>query len=159
MYDLQAVAFSADVTRASSLKLSRDTSQRTYPDSGSRAPFHSASHHEQSPDQIEEFALINRYHIKMMTYFLDKLKNTPDGDGNLLDHSLVLYGSPMGDSNVHGHKRVPFVLAGHASGRVQGNMHVRAPDDTPQANALLTVLHSLGVNAESIGDSTGTFSI
>ena len=159
MYDLQALAFSADVTRASSLKLSRDTSQRTYPDSGSRAPFHGASHHEQDPDQIEEFALINRYHVKMMTYFLDKLKNTPDGDGNLLDHSLVLYGSPMGDSNVHGHKRVPFVLAGHASGRVRGNMHVRAPDDTPQANALLTVLHSLGVNVESIGDSTGTFSI
>ena len=159
MYDLQALAFSADVTRASSLKLGRDTSQRTYPDSGTPAPFHSASHHQQDPAQIEDFALINRHHIDVLTYFLDKLRNTPDGDGNLLDHSLILYGSPMGDSNVHGHKRVPFVLAGHASGTVSGNRHVRAAEDTPQANALLTVLHSLGVHRESIGDSTGTFSI
>ncbi len=159
MYDLQAVAFSADVTRAASLKLGRDTSQRTYPDSGTSAPFHSASHHRQDPEQIEDFALINRHHIDVLTHFLDKLRNTPDGDGNLLDHSLILYGSPMGDSNVHGHKRVPFVLAGHASGQVQGNLHVRAPDDTPQANALLTVLHKLGVRDEIFGDSTGVFSI
>ena len=159
MYDLQALAFSADVTRVSSLKLGRDTSQRTYPDSGTSSPFHSASHHRQDPPQIEEFALINRHHIDVLTYFLDKLRNTPDGDGNLLDHSLILYGSPMGDSNVHGHKRVPFVLAGHASGQVRGNLHVRAPDDTPQANALLTVLHKLGVEDEAFGDSTGVFSI
>ena len=159
MFDLQVVAFSADVTRAASLKLGRDTSQRTYPDSGTSAPFHSASHHRQDPEQIEDFALINRHHIDVLTHFLDRLRNTPDGDGNLLDHSLILYGSPMGDSNVHGHKRVPFVLAGHASGRVQGNLHVRARDDTPQANALLTVLHKLGVRDEIFGDSTGVFSI
>lgn len=159
MYDLQALAFSADVTRVSSLKLARDTSQRTYPDSGTNAPFHSASHHRQDPEQIEKFSLINRHHIDVLTYFLEKLRNTPDGDGNLLDHSLILYGSPMGDSNVHGHKRVPFVLAGHASGQIQGNLHVIAPDDTPQANALLTVLHKLGIKDESFGDSTGVFSI
>ena len=159
MFDLQALAFAADVTRSSTLKLSRDVSPRTFPDSGSDTGFHSASHHQQKPEMIEDFAKINHYHVEVLTYFLDKLKNTPDGDGNLLDHSLVLYGSPMGDGNIHGHKRVPVLLAGRASGRVRGNMHVRANDDTPQANALLTVLHALGVEVETIGDSTGTFSI
>ena len=159
MFDLQALAFAANVTRASTLKLSRDVSPRTFPISGSDTPFHSASHHQQKPEMIEDFAKINRYHVEMLTYFLDKLKNTPDGDGNLLDHSLVFYGSPMGDGNIHGHKRVPVLLAGRASGRVQGNTHVRAAEDTPQANALLTVLHALGVDVETIGDSTGTFSI
>ncbi len=159
MFDLQALAFAADVTRSSTLKLSRDVSPRTFPTSGSDTGFHSASHHQQKPEMIEDFAKINHYHVEVLTYFLDKLKNTPDGDGNLLDHSLVLYGSPMGDGNIHGHKRVPVLLAGRASGRVRGNMHVRADDDTPQANALLTVLHALGVDVETIGDSTGTFSI
>jgi hypothetical protein len=95
----------------------------------------------------------------MLAYYIDKLKNTPDGDGNLLDHTLVLYGSPMGDGNVHGHKRVPIVLMGHANGRFQGNLHVRANDDTPQANILLSVVQKLGVDVESVGNSTGTFVI
>jgi hypothetical protein len=159
MYDLQAVAFAAEITRVATLKLSRDTSQRTYPESGTSLPFHSASHHQQKPKLIEEFARINRYHVSVLPHFLEKLKNTPDGDGSLLDHSLILYGSPMGDSNVHGHKRVPLVLAGHASGQVKGNLHVRAKDDTPQANALLSVVRKLGVDVESVGDSTGTLSI
>ena len=159
MFDLQTLAFAADVTRVATLKLSRDTSQRTYPTSGCDTPFHSASHHSQKPKAIEELAKINRYHVSMFAYFLEKLKATPDGDGNLLDHSLVLYGSPMGDSNVHGHKRVPFLLGGRASGQMRGGLHVRAKDDTPQANALLSILHKLGVDVESIGDSTGTLSI
>ena len=95
----------------------------------------------------------------MLAYFIDKLKNTPDGDGNLLDHSLVLYGSPMGDGNIHGHKRVPMVLLGHASGTLQGNLHLRCPDETPEANILLTTLHKLGMKTESIGDSTGPLAI
>jgi len=143
----------------STLKMCRDVSPRTFPESGSDTPFHSASHHQQKPEMVEDFAKINRHHVGMLTHLLDKLKNTPDGDGNLLDHSLVLYGSPMGDGNIHGHKRVPLALVGHASGAVKGNLHVRAADDTPQANALLTTMHSLGVDIESIGDSTGTFSI
>lgn len=159
MYDLQVLAFAAEVTRVSALKLSRDTSNRTFPESGSTTPFHTASHHQQKPDMIEDKAKINRYHVGLLAYFLDKLKSTPDGDGNLLDHSLVFYGSPMGDGNIHGHKRVPLLLLGRASGPVRGNMHVRAKDDTPQANVLLTVMHALGVNVEHVGNSTGLISI
>jgi len=113
----------------------------------------------EAPKQIEEFAKINVYHHSLVGYFADKLKNTPDGDGNLLDHSLVLYGSAMGDSNVHTHKRVPFLLLGHGSGTVKGNLHLVAREGTPQANGLLTILHKLGVETESIGDSTGTIAI
>lgn len=87
------------------------------------------------------------------------MKNTPDGDGSLLDHSMVLYGSPMGDSNVHNHKRVPLVLLGHANGQLKGNLHVRTPDGTPTANVLLTMLHKLGVNVDKFGDSTGEIAI
>jgi len=159
MFDLQVLAFAAEVTRVSTFKLSRDTSNRTFPESGCSTPFHSASHHQEKPDTIEEKAKINRYHVGMFAYFLEKLKNTPDGDGNLLDHSLILYGSPMGDGHVHGHKRVPMVLAGRAGGRVKGNLHVRAKDDTPQANLLLTIVQTLGVTTDKVGDSTATFSI
>jgi hypothetical protein len=95
----------------------------------------------------------------MLPYFLEKLKNTPDGDGSLLDHSMVMYGSPMGDSNVHNHKRVPLVLLGHANGQLKGNLHVRTEDGTPTANVLLTMLHKLGVNVDKFGDSTGEIAI
>jgi hypothetical protein len=159
MFDLQHLAFSADITRVATLKLGRDTSNRVFPESGSMTPFHSASHHGDTPSGIKDLAKINTYHISLMAYFLDKLKNTPDGDGNLLDHSLVLFGSGMGNSNVHAHKRVPFVLAGHASGAVKGNIHVRTKEETPQANGLLTIMHKLGVEVEEVGDSTGPIAI
>jgi hypothetical protein len=155
MFDLQAIAFMAGITRVSSFKMSRDVCQRTYPESGVKTSFHSCSHHGEAPTKIAEFAKLNQYHVSKVAYFLDKLKNTPDGDGNLLDHSLVLYGSPMGDSNVHNHKRLPLFLAGHANGAFKGNNHVVTKDGTPMANALLTVLHKLGIDAKSIGDSTG----
>lgn len=159
MFDLQVLAFSADVTCVSSHKLSRDVSNRVFAESGNRTPFHSSSHHGSTPKGIEEYAKINRYHIDLLGYFLDKLKNTPDGDGNLLDHSLVLYGSPMGDSNVHAHKRVPMLLVGSANGKLKGNTHVRAADETPTANLLVAILQKLGVEQYSIGDSTGVLSI
>jgi hypothetical protein len=159
MFDLQALAFTTDTTRVSAFKMSRDVCQRVYPESGVKAPFHSASHHGETPAKIADFAKINRYHVSLIPYFLEKLKNTPDGDGNLLDHSLVFYGSPLGDSNAHNHKRVPVFLAGHASGRVKGNLHVRCQDTTPMANVLLTILHKAGMNVESIGDSTGVIAI
>ena len=120
MFDLQVLAFAADVTRVSTFKLSRDTSNRVFAESGCMTPWHSASHHGERAETIEDQAKINRYHLTMLAYFADKLKNTPDGDGNLLDHSLVLYGSPMGDGNVHGHRRVPLVLMGNANGALQG---------------------------------------
>jgi len=159
MFDLQVLAFAAEVTRVSSFKMSRDTSQRVFPGSGVKTPFHSLSHHGEKPDTVEELARLNRYHITTVAYFLDKLRNTPDGDGNLLDHSLVVYGSPMGDSNVHGHKRVPLLLAGHASGKVKGNLHLATESGTPMANAWLAVLQRLGVSADKFGDSTAPLAI
>ncbi len=159
MFDLQALAFAADVTRVSSFKMSRDTSNRVFPESGIKTPFHTMSHHGSTPSKILDYAKLNLYHMGLMPYFLDKLKNTPDGDGNLLDHTLLLYGSPMGDSNVHAHKRLPVLIAGRANRKVKGNLHLKCADETPYANVLLTVLHRLGVDQDSIGDSTGEVAI
>ena len=159
MFDLQALAFMTDVTRISTFKLSRDVCMRVYPESGVATPFHSCSHHGESPARIAEFAKINKYHVGLLPYFFEKLRSTPDGDGNLLDNSLILYGSPMGDSNAHNHKRVPIMLMGKAGGAVKGNNHVRVKDETPMANVLLTMMNKLGVVTEQVGDSTGTIAI
>ena len=120
MFDLQALAFMTDTTRVSAFKMSRDVSGRVWPESGVKTPFHPCSHHGENPARIAEFAKLNRYHVSLLPYFLQKLKNTPDGDGNLLDHSMVLYGSPMGDSNVHNHKRVPDGPGGPRQRRIEG---------------------------------------
>ena len=160
MFDLQALAFTAGITRVSAFKMSRDVSQRVWAETGVRTAFHSASHHGGNPQRVEDFAKINRYHVSLVPYFLERLKNTPDGDGNLLDHTLVLYGSAMGDSNLHNHKRCPLFLAGHANGAIKGNLHFKAPDATPMANVFLTLLHRLGVDhLDTFGDSTGEVSI
>ena len=159
MFDLQALAFMTDTTRVSAFKMSRDVSGRVWPESGVKTPFHPCSHHGETPAKIAEFAKLNRYHVSLLPYFFQKLKDTPDGDGSLLDHSMVLYGSPMGDSNVHNHKRVPMILVGHANGALKGNLHVREKDGTPTANILLTMLQKLGVKTESFGDSNGTVAI
>src|SRR5580658_2857076 len=155
MFDLQVLAFRAEITRVSAFKLSRDTSNRIFPESGVDTPFHTLSHHLGRPAPIAEFAKLNRYHVGVVSYFLEKLKSTPDGDGNLLDHALVLYGSPMGDSNAHNHRRLPLFLAGHAGGALGGNLHRVCEGGTPHANCLLTVLHRLGVDIDRRGDSTG----
>ena len=156
MFDLQALAFASDITRVFAFKLGRDASNRAYPESGFKGAFHSASHHQEKDEKILDFAKINKYHVSMVPYFLEKLRNTPDGDGTLLDNSVVIYGSPMGDSNVHNHKRVPLFIAGHAGGSLRGNMHVKAAEGTPLANAMLTVAHKLGLDeVQSFGDSTG----
>jgi hypothetical protein len=159
MFDLQVLAFSSEATRVSSFKLSRDTSNRVFPESGIKSPFHAMSHHGSLPSKILEYAKLNVYHMGLFPYFLDKLKNTPDGDGSLLDHSLILWGSPMGDSNVHAHKRLPVLLAGRAGGQVKGNLHLKCKDETPYANVLLTMLRKLGVDQDTIGDSTGEVAI
>jgi len=160
MFDLQVLAFATEVTRVSSFKMGRDVSARVFPESGVSTPFHALSHHGDKSATIEEFARLNRYHVSTAAYFLEKLKNTPDGDGNLLDHTLVMYGSPMADGNRHSHKRLPLFLAGHANGQLKGNLHFKAPLGTPMANALLTVLHKLGVDdVDHIGDSTGVLAI
>jgi hypothetical protein len=160
MFDLQALAFASDLTRVFAFKLGRDASNRTYPESGFKGAFHSSSHHGEKEDRIVDFATINTYHVSMVPYFLEKLKNTPDGDGSLLEHTMLVYGSPMGDSNLHNHKRVPFFVAGHAGGAVRGGLHLRAPDGTPLANVMLSVLHKLGLDdMPSFGDSTGEFDL
>ncbi len=160
MFDLQAIAFASDITRVFAFKLGRDASNRVYPDSGVKTAFHSASHHQEREDRIQDFAKINRYHVSMIPYFLAKLKSIPDGDGTLLDNTLLLYGSAMGDSNVHNHKRVPLFLAGRAGGRLPGGLHVRVDDGTPVANAMLAVLHTLGLeDVDKFGDSTGAVNL
>ena len=160
MFDLQALAFMSDLTRVFSFKMGRDASGRVYPESGTTRGFHPASHHGEREDRVLEFAKINTYHVSLIPYFLEKLKNTPDGDASLLDRTMVVYGSPMGNSNVHNHKRCPLFLAGHANGHLKGNSHVITEDRTPMANVMLTLLHKLGRHdLESFGDSTGTLSI
>ena len=160
MFDLQALAYAADITRVFSLKLARDASSRVYPLSGSGAGFHNASHHGDREALILDFEKINRYHVGLLPYFLEKLKNTPDGDSNLLENTLLIYGSPMGDPNVHNHKRVPLLLAGRMGGKLKGNLHLKAPDGTPMANVFLSLLHGLGLDdMEHFGDSTGEFDL
>src|SRR3954469_24881077 len=154
MFDLQALAFAADITRVFALKLSRDVSNRVFSDAGATTGFHIASHHNEREDRITDFAKINRYHVGLIPYLLEKLKQMPDEDGSVLDNSLIVYGSPMGNPNVHNHKRCPLVFAGHAGGRLKGNIHLVAPDGTPMANAMLAGLQSLGVGIDTFGDST-----
>ena len=155
MFDLQALAFASDTTRVIAFKMGRDASNRGY-----QAAFHSASHHQDRDERITDFAKINKYHISMLPYFLAKLKNTPDGDSTLLDNTLVLYGSPMGNSNVHNHKRCPLFLAGHAGGALKGGLHHKAADGTPMANVMLSVTHMLGMDDfKSFGDSTAAYDL
>lgn len=159
MFDLQVLAFKGDITRVSSFKLGVDRSPRIYPESGVTTPFHALSHHREEPGKIEEYAKLNAYHVSKAVYFLERLRNSPDGDGNLLDHSMVLYGSPMGDSHVHDHRHLPLFLAGRANGALKGNLHVNCPGGAPMANVLLTLMRRLGVEIDRIGDSTGEVAI
>ena len=155
-YDLTALAFQADVTRVSTLLGARDLTNRNYPASGTNTGFHGGSHHAENPQRIADYARINRYHVQMLAYFLDKLKSIPDGDGTLLDHSVVLYGSNMGNSNQHQHYDVPHILAGGASGQLKGGRHLAYASKTvPTGNLLLSILDMFGINQEQIGDSTG----
>jgi hypothetical protein len=157
MFDLQALAFQADVTRVFSFKMGRDASSRVYPESGITKGFHPASHHGNKPSNILEFAQINRYHVSLLPYFLEKLQSIQDGDASLLDRSVILYGSPMADGNIHNHKRCPLIVLGGANGRLPGNMHVKAPAGTPMANVMLDVLHRVGLDdIDQFGDSTAT---
>jgi hypothetical protein len=156
-FDLQVLAFRADITRVSTVLYARDLTARTYPESGVNSPFHGASHHAENPGNIEKYSHINQYHVKCLAYFLDKLKNIPEADGrNLLDHSLVLYGTNMGDSNQHLHYDVPHILAGGASGQLKGGRHLSYPAKTvTTGNLLLSVLDLFGIHQDNIGDSTG----
>ena len=158
MFDLQALAFASDMTRVFSLKMGRDSSARVFPESGTDRPFHPASHHGGREEAILDFAKINRYHVGMLPYFLEKLKGLEDGDGNMLDKTMILYGSPMADGNLHNHRRAPLFVLGGANGKLEGGLHLKAPDGTPMANVMLSLMHALGHDdMESFGDSTGAF--
>ena len=159
MFDMQVVAFASDVTRVVAFKLSRDVSNRVYPETGVNTGFHIASHHGEREERILDLAKINKYHVGLVPYFLKKLKDTPDGDSNLLENSLLIYGSPMGNSNVHNHKRCPLFLAGHAGGALKGNLHIKAADGTPMANAMLGALRGVGLELESFGDSNAVMDL
>ncbi len=159
MFDVQALAFESDVTRVFSFKMGRDSSARVYPESGTDTPFHPASHHGGVEDRILDFAKINSYHVSMLPYFLESLAKIQEGDKTMLDKTMIVYGSPMADGNLHNHRRAPLIVLGGANGQLEGNMHLRAPDGTPMANAMLSLMHKLGMDDfESFGDSTGEFS-
>jgi len=155
MYDLQVLAWQAEITRVSTFLMCKELSGQVYPKSGIRDPFHTLSHHSNVQENKDRFTQLNQYHMKLFTHFLAKLKATPDGDGTLLDHSLVLYGSGMSDGNSHNHTDLPVVLAGGASGRLKGGRHIQNPKDTPMANLLLSMLDVLKVPTDSFGDSSG----
>lgn len=158
MFDLQALAFASDMTRVFSFKLGRDGSARVYPESGIDKPFHPASHHGGNEKNITDFAEINRYHIGMLPYFLNRLEEMQEGEGNLLEKTAIIYGSPMGDPNVHNHKRCPLILLGGGNGALSGGLHLRADDTTPMANVMLSLMHNLGMDdMTSFGDATGEF--
>jgi Protein of unknown function (DUF1552) len=159
MFDLQMLAFRSDITRVFSFKLGRDGSNRVYKESGSTGAFHIVSHHAENPERVRELAKINEYHVSMLPYLLKQLKETADGDGTMLDNSVVIYGSPMGNPNQHNHKRVPFLVAGHAGGAIKGGVHLKAKNGTPLSNVMLSLLHMLGHDTlQGFGDSGGTFS-
>jgi hypothetical protein len=160
MFDLQALAFQADITRVFSFKMGRDASSRVYPESGVSKGFHPASHHGNRPANIVDYGLINKYHVSLLPYFMERLKSVQEGDATLLDKSLIIYGSPMGDGNVHNHKRCPFIALGGANGQLSGNVHHRAPAGTPMANVMLTLMHKIGLtDVAQFGDSTGEYSL
>jgi hypothetical protein len=160
MFDFQVLALESDMTRVISFKTGRDASSRTYPESGTNKGFHPASHHGGREANILDFNLINRYHVSMLPYFLEKLKNTQDGDSNLLERSTIIYGSPMADGNIHNHRRCPLLLLGHGNGKLEGNVHLKAPDGTPMADVMLSVMHNLGLTEiKSFGDSSGAFAL
>jgi hypothetical protein len=160
MFDIQVLALQTDMTRVISFKTGRDAQNRVFPECESKQPFHPASHHGNREDRIMEFNKICRFRVGQMAYFLDKMKNTMDGDASLLDKTMIIWGSPMADSNIHNHRRCPLVLFGRANGLLKGGTHVKAPDGTPMANVMLTLLHRLGLDdLQQFGDSTAEFAV
>jgi hypothetical protein len=160
MFDLLVLAWRADITRIATFMVSRELSNRVYPKSGVTEGFHNASHHSEIPANIDRLARLNEYHTRVgVGYFLRKLAETKDGDGSLLDHAMVVYGSGMANPNQHDHDPLPVLLAGGGAGRLQGGRHLHASEGTPFANLLVSVLGKLGVPVDSFGDSTGALEV
>jgi hypothetical protein len=159
MLDLQVLAFKADITRIATMMFSRDLSAKVYPESGVPDAYHALSHHQDDPTRMARYSKINAYHVMIAAYFLDKLRSTVEGDATLLDNSLVMYGSPMGNSNAHDHIALPVFIAGGGAGRYQGNRHIVSAPHTPLANFFMTVAEKEDVHLSSFGDSTGLMEV
>jgi hypothetical protein len=155
MCDLQVLAYQADLTRVITFMLGREFSGVTYPQIGVPDAHHPVTHHQQEPEKVAKVAKINAYHVTQLAYLLEKLRSTPDGAGSLLDHSIIVYGTGMGDCNAHDPRNIPVLLAGGGAGQLKGGRHIKYPKETPLANLHLTLLDKLGVRYDRIGDSTG----
>ncbi len=156
MFDLQVLAYQSDLTRVITIMIGRELSSRTYPQLGVSEAHHPISHHLNDPGKLTSLAKINTHHVNQLAYYLEKLRSTPDGDGSLLDHTIIMYGAGMADSNLHAPNGLPLLLVGGGSGTLKGGRHLKFPLDTPLANLHLTLLDKLGVSTvERIGDSTG----
>jgi len=158
MFDLTALAFQADVTRVFVFTLGKEQTNRAYPEIGISEAHHAISHHQHDPVKLEKAHKINTYHISLTAHLLEKLKNTPEGDGTLLDHSLILHGAGISDADQHSHIDLPLVLVGGAGG-LKGGRILRHPVDTPMNNLLLAMLDRVGVQAEKFGDASGRLSL
>lgn len=155
MFDLQVLAMQGDITRVITFQLARETSNRTYPEIGVSDPHHPLSHHGNDPEKIARMAKINAFHVSLFSYYVERLKATPDGDGSLLDHSLILYGSGIGNPNVHDHTNLPILVAGGGAGGMKGGRHIRYDQPVPLANLHLTLLDKVGVKIDAFADSNG----
>ena len=155
MFDLNALAYQCDLTRVSTFMMGREQSDRSFPEIGIPDAHHALTHHQNDPLKVGKVILINTFHSKLYAYFLDKLRSTPDGDGSLLDHTMLVYGSCISDGNRHVYENLPVVLAGGSACQIKGGSHVRYPSDTPMTNLYLSLLDKLNVPIEHLGDSTG----
>jgi hypothetical protein len=155
MFDLQVLALQGDVTRVTTFQLARETSNRTYPEIGVADPHHPLTHHAGNPEMMAKVAQINQFHVSLFAYFLERLKATPEGDGTLLDNVAYLYGSGMGNPNVHDHVNLPIIVAGGAGGRLKGGQHIKYDQPEPLANLHLTLLEKTGVRIDKFADSDG----
>ena len=157
MYELLALAYQTDLTRVASFMIGRELSGRSYPQIGVSASHHGISHHGEDPEKLEGLARINTLHVQLFAEFVERLRATPDGDGSLLDHAMLLYGGGLGNSNRHYHYELPILIVGGGTGQIKGGRHIRYPDDTPVTNLHLTLLNKMGIPYEKLGDSTGEF--
>ena len=155
MFDLQLLAFQGDITRVVTFQLARETSNRTYPEIGVPEPHHPITHHGKNPEKLAKVAKINQFHVSLFAEFLQKLQDTPEAGGSLLDHTLYLYGSGMGDSDAHDHTNLPILVAGGAAGKMRGGRHIKYDTPVPLANLHLTLLNKVGVPLETFADSNG----
>jgi hypothetical protein len=157
MFEMIALAYQANLTRVATFMMAREVSMRTYNNLGVSDAFHPLSHHQNNPAKVEKLVKVQNFHSKMFNGFLDRLASTPDGDGSLLDHSIILFGSNMSNSDLHNNDPLPSAVFGRGYGRIRGGQHLKFPQNTPHANLLLTLLDRAGVPIEKVGDSTGTF--